>query len=117
LVEFVDIYPTLCELAGLPLPFHLQGQSFSPLLDDPNQSWKNEVFYRHQGETILTENHSYTEWIDYKTGRPYARMLYDLQSDPEENTNVSELPENSDLIQSLQAKLHQHIKSRDTLTF
>lgn len=34
LVEFIDMYPTLCALAGLPLPPHLQGESFAPLLDD-----------------------------------------------------------------------------------
>ena len=113
LVEFVDIYPTLCELVGLPQPFHLQGLSFSPLIDKPDQSWKKEIFYRQNGETVLTKTHTYTEWIDYNTGLPYARMLYDRQADPEENTNISELPENSNLIKSLHGKLHEHIKSRD----
>ena len=41
LVELIDMYPTLCELADLPLPKHLEGQSFVPLLDDPNQVWKS----------------------------------------------------------------------------
>ncbi|MEM9282821.1 MAG: sulfatase [Verrucomicrobiota bacterium] len=41
LVELVDIYPTLCELADLPLPEHLAGKSFAPLLDDPDQDWKD----------------------------------------------------------------------------
>ena len=44
LVKFVDVYPTLCELAGLPLPSHLEGKSFAPLLDDPGQSWKEAAF-------------------------------------------------------------------------
>lgn len=38
------MYPTLCQLANLPLPKHLDGQSFAPLLKNPNLHWKNEVF-------------------------------------------------------------------------
>ena len=44
LVEFVDVYPGLCELAGLPLPKHLEGKSFAPLLNDPDQPWKPAAF-------------------------------------------------------------------------
>jgi iduronate 2-sulfatase len=44
LVEFVDIYPTLCDLARLPLPAHLQGTSAAPLLDAPDRSWKQAAF-------------------------------------------------------------------------
>lgn len=44
LVEFVDVYPTLCELAGLPLPSHLEGKSFAPLLNNPDQTWKPAAF-------------------------------------------------------------------------
>ncbi len=44
LVEFVDVYPSLCELAGLPLPKHLAGRSFAPLLAQPDLPWKQAAF-------------------------------------------------------------------------
>ena len=44
LVEFVDVHPTLRELAGLPLPTHLEGVSAVPLLNDPARTWKTAVF-------------------------------------------------------------------------
>lgn len=44
LVELVDMYPTLSELAGLEQPEHLEGQSFVPLLSNPNEAWKSAVF-------------------------------------------------------------------------
>lgn len=44
LVELVDMYPTLADLANLPLPKHLEGQSFKPLLDNPNKEWKTAAF-------------------------------------------------------------------------
>ena len=43
LVELVDIYPTLCDLAGLPKPAHLAGKSFVPLLDAPSKKWKKHA--------------------------------------------------------------------------
>ena len=43
LVELVDIYPTLCDLAGLPKPTHLAGKSFVPLLDEPKRKWKKHA--------------------------------------------------------------------------
>ncbi|MDO6473352.1 sulfatase [Maribacter sp. 1_MG-2023] len=44
LVELVDMYPTLCDLAGVSIPESLEGQSFKPLLSDPNRKWKDAAF-------------------------------------------------------------------------
>ncbi|GAB5561407.1 MAG: sulfatase [Synoicihabitans sp.] len=44
LVELVDLYPTLCDLAGLDLPDHLEGTSFRPVLENPERKWKPAAF-------------------------------------------------------------------------
>jgi iduronate 2-sulfatase len=44
LVELIDMYPTLCELADLPIPKHVEGHSFAPLLNDPDRAWKKAAF-------------------------------------------------------------------------
>lgn len=113
LIEYVDIYPSLCELAGLSVPFHTQGKSFAPLAENPDLPWKEEVYCRWiTGETIVTKTHTYTEWYDNK-GQIKARMMYDLVKDPEETANLSEKTENNPLTDLLSGKLKQHIAGRD----
>ncbi|MDX1285371.1 MAG: sulfatase [Draconibacterium sp.] len=116
LVEYVDVYPSLCELAGLEKPFHLQGKSFVPLVENPNQPWKDEIYCRWgKGETVVTMSHTYTEWLDDKTGEMTARMMYDLTKDPEETVNISEDKENQDLVAKLSKKIRKHILERDKI--
>ena len=52
LVELVDIYPTLCELAEVPLPKHLEGHSFVPLLNKPDQAWKKAAFSQYPNPAL-----------------------------------------------------------------
>jgi arylsulfatase A-like enzyme len=107
LVEFVDVYPTLCELAGIPIPDHCQGASLSPVLHSPDRPLKSAVFSRyHAGDSIRTGDYLYTEWTD-DDGNQTARMLYDHAADPEENVNLSEKPEHAELVAELSRQLRE----------
>lgn len=111
LTEFVDIYPTLCELCGLDQPKHLEGTSMVPLLSNPDQSWKRSAFSQYprgrtMGYSIRTDRYRYTEWRDLKSATVKARELYDHHKDPEENTNVAGDPGNQDLTATLAKMLH-----------
>jgi arylsulfatase A-like enzyme len=105
LTEYLDIYPSLCEMCNLALPDHLQGRSFVPLLKNPNMSWKKAVFSRfYKGDSVKTDRYRYTEWRG-KDGGVYARMLYDHKLDPAENTNVAELSQNKEIVIKLSKML------------
>ena len=114
LVEFVDIYPTLCDLAGLPLPSHLEGTSFKPLLDEPKRAWKPAAFSQYprpagktksgalMGYSMRTDRYRFTVWVDRKDHTKVdAIELYDHQTDPQENTNIAKAPANAELVNRL----------------
>ena len=87
LVEFLDVYPTLCELAGLTAPATVQGRSFVPLLQDPRQAFRQSVYTRYGFGDCVTDGHFiYTKYSND------GEMLYDLAKDPKENRNVAADP-------------------------
>lgn len=103
LVELVDVYPTLAELCGLPLPEGLEGTSFVPLLDDGARPWKKAAFSqyprgRRMGYALRSERHRFVSW-----GAEHE--LYDLEQDPGETVNLASKPEHAELVASLLARL------------
>jgi len=108
LVEFVDIYPTLCDLAGVPRPPHLQGESLVPLLDDPAKDGRSAAFQVYPrsasgddgpllGHAVRTDRWRYVEWRR-RRGGVAARELYDMHNDPLEAENLATVAEHAAII-------------------
>jgi iduronate 2-sulfatase len=120
LVEFVDVYPTLSELAGVPLLNHLEGTSFKPLLDDPKRPWKSAVFSQYprpagktnggalMGYSMRTDRYRFTVWVDRQDhSKVGAIELYDHANDPQENTNIAKLPDQAATVERLMTQWKQ----------
>lgn len=115
LVEFVDIFPSLCDFCGLPASDGLEGTSFAPLVADPNRPWKSAAFSQYprvvpghgrgMGHSMRTDRYRFTEWkvpgSDFS-----AYELYDHQNDPGENLNLANRTENAPLVRRLKQQLH-----------
>lgn len=107
IAEFIDIYPTLCDLADLPKPGHLEGESLVPVLTDPSAMVKEEAISRFgAGDTIRTKRYRYSVYRD-KNGNITGHMLYDHESDPDENVNVADKPKYAEIVTDLANRLEK----------
>jgi len=94
LVELLDLYPTLAEHCGLPLPDHLDGTGFAPVLTDPDAPARRAAFSEYtrrgaRGLSLRGPRYRYTEWRDRRSGEVVARELYDHREDPLETRNLA----------------------------
>ena len=108
-VDHMNIYPTLCELAGLPKPGHLEGASMVPLLKDPKAEWELPAITTHGfGNHAVRKDH----WrlIQYRDG---SQELYDHRKDPYEFTNLANDPKHAGVIDELLAHLPKDAKPHD----
>jgi arylsulfatase A-like enzyme len=124
--EFLDLYPTLCDLAGLPLPTQpmdaktptgrpLGGKSLRPILDDPKASVRKgaiTMFIKNgaYAYSYRTPRYRYVEWIK-KGGEIVAQELYDYQKDPLETINLAGNPEYKKLVSDLSLSMREEAKS------
>jgi arylsulfatase A-like enzyme len=96
-VDLMSVYPTLCDLAGVPVPKHADGVNIKPLLANPAAAWTQPALVTH-----LRGNHAIctTDWryIRYADG---SEELYNERSDPNEWTNVAAKPELADIKKQL----------------
>jgi uncharacterized sulfatase len=115
LVELVDVYPTLADLAGIKAPATLPGVTLRPLLVKPDAAWNLPAFTQVErggfpGHSVRTPRWLYTEWDDGKQGVE----LYDEQNDPGEMTNLAANPEHAATISELKALVKKNWPTRVT---
>jgi iduronate 2-sulfatase len=118
-VESVDIFPTLCELARLPIPGQLEGTSLVPILKNPKAKVKDFAMSQYprrgklMGYALRTERYRMVVWMDrqitetgkFDPSKVDAIELYDYQTDPLETVNLAKNPEYGKRVEDLSKKL------------
>ena len=109
LVELLDIYPTLCDLAGLPLPQHLEGKSVRPVVAHPDAPGKPAAFSQYprrglMGYSMRTDQYRLTLWT--KADDPQQVKAVELYEHPQadafvETVNLAADPDHQQLVDRL----------------
>jgi iduronate 2-sulfatase len=125
LVELIDVYPTVADLCGLPIPAWLPGKSLKPLLNDPQQSWKPAAISQVRrggaagnkkkaeapgffpGYSVRSERYRLTVYGDGDKGLE----LYDHETDPQEYTNLAQSPAHAATVAELRKLLHDTLRA------
>jgi len=120
LVESVDIFPTLCELTGLPVPKQLEGTSLVAILKNPKTRVKEFAISqyprshkKYMGYALRTDRYRLVMWMknDFRSTQPFdeslvaAVELYDYKKDPLETINVAGNPEYRETVRELRNKM------------
>jgi len=121
IIETVDIYPTLCDLAGIEMPGHLQGSSFRKVLESKSAEWDEVGFSQYprsslingeriklMGYSMRTPEYRITRWINRDTGETMDTEVYDHRGDETEMVNLAIRKEHQDVVNSLNEKLDEH---------
>lgn len=122
--EFIDIFPTLCELNDLKTPSILQGTSLVPVLNKEKNSVKKYAISQYprgkaMGYALRTDRYRYVEWHNnykstdvYKTSNLIAAELYDYENDPLETRNLLNEKSLEPIKDELQSELQNFLKSK-----
>jgi iduronate 2-sulfatase len=121
-VEFVDIYPTLCDLAGLPKPDVLAGKSLVPVLDDPKAKVKEFAVSQYprgggakmsMGYSFRDERYRYTRWVTMSDlSDVLAEEFYDYDKDPGETKNLLGNPEVAERVKLMRERADLFLKAK-----
>ena len=117
-VSSVDLFPTVCDYAGVDTPEECQGMSLRPFTVGKDVTWREHAYIEsnYWGRAIVTDQYKYvTEYIP-KTSEDFVPpgpdteqlglvQLFDKQDDPGETMNLADVPEYQDVIKACREKL------------
>ncbi len=103
IVELVDIFPTLADLAGLDIPAGVQGKSLRPLLNDPQATVKLGALSFNKGTSLRTSRWAYMRYNDQ------SEELYDMQEDPDQFYNLAQTEAYRGQLKELRAELERRL--------
>jgi uncharacterized sulfatase len=109
-VEYVDFYPTLVDLCGLPERGDLEGRSLRTLLENPAAPWDHAAFTitaRNGQPSSLAVSTERFRYIEYADARKPAE-LYDIQADPREWNNLAESSEHAETLAKMKKSAAEH---------
>jgi arylsulfatase A-like enzyme len=131
--EFLDIFPTLCEFAGLDLPNHLEGVSLLPIMQNPEATVKEYAVSQYkrtsagislEGYALRTKRYRYVEWLPeaYKYGTQFynendvvARELYDYENDPMETISLIDSSAYKNVVDQMRQYMKEYFQKNATL--
>jgi len=110
LVEMIDFYPTLCELAGLEYPEGISGKSMVPVLKNPRKKIRKDALTQtvYDGYSVITDKYRYIRWGEGGEGMV---ELYDLQNDPGEMNNLAAEVKYDKVMRKLDLRLTDRVKA------
>lgn len=129
LTEFIDIYPTILEALGIPVHDEVEGQSLLPVLQGDTTPHREMVFteyFENEEAMIRTEKYKYIYGSGkrmrqdgyYSSRNPQrrTRLLYDLESDPNEHQNLADDPKHAELIAAFEDEIIRRFKDTSPAT-
>ena len=117
IIETVDIYPTVLDLAGIELPSHLEGTSFKDVTLGQTDVAKKAAYseitrwvsgVKLQGQSVRDDRYRYTAWVSVPSGEIVSRELYDHRTELLPTLNLADNKKLAPVLDSLEALRFKH---------